>query len=472
MNKPFFQIPAKYFKIKEFDVIPLAGYETPTNKKTGELMPNCCDYHKQLFDSLQSWFNTFPNCCDNHKKIGEMQEFDKDSFSYVPEKVLKQLSYTAHCIKVSINNKDWYKDITDYIDYNFASFGVVYGFAGVGSYEYLGYLKNWIEASETELPKNKKKLLISFIDTYYNPEKKAEQADFNIIYETYQKWLNTMPFEISFFSNLKPEFEKLLPFIKGKPEVNKYSGIAKGQMHTKSSLIDLLLNLTNDILTQINSAVLYEKGLLSEPQKIKIELAVNKRKLKLKQGYLNTSKDETTQYRRILKEWYKDEQKFINEIEPILKAIPTAEPEPTEPEIQNTVPDTTIQFDKPETIKKLHTELKGFFVGNENELLRALQGKTLKKKLLFNSNQNKFVEVFKRLKYNGYLVSQPIDIKNWICTNFEYHYKKGEISETRAFNTNTVHDILTKEKGEPRKPERICQPEWLPYKTATERNKE
>ncbi len=149
-----------------------------------------------------------------------------------------------------------------------------------------------------------------------------------------------------------------------------------------------------------------------------------------------------------------------------------AEPEPAEPEIQNTIPETTIQFDKPETIEKLHSELKGFFVGNENELLRALQGKTLEKKLLFNSNQNKFVEVFKRLKYNGYLLSQPVDIKNWICTNFEYHYKKGEISETRVFNTYTVHDILTKEKGEPRKPERICQPEWLPYKTATERNKE
>ena len=144
----------------------------------------------------------------------------------------------------------------------------------------------------------------------------------NILYSTYQKWLKVFPFEISFFSTLKPHFEKQLPILNGKPETNKYTGLAKVKMHTKSSLFDALLNLTNSIITQINTATLYEKGLLTEPQKIKLELVLNERKMKLKQGYVNSSKDEEQRYRKILKEWFADEKRFIDEVTPIVKALP------------------------------------------------------------------------------------------------------------------------------------------------------
>lgn len=101
-------------------------------------------------------------------------------------------------------------------------------------------------------------------------------------------------------------------------------------MHTKSSLIDVLLDLTNKLLTQINTATLYEKGLLTEPQKIKLELVLNERKMKLKQGYVNSSKDEEQRYRKILKEWFADEKRFIDEITSIVKALP---PQPINSEI-------------------------------------------------------------------------------------------------------------------------------------------
>ena len=44
--------------------------------------------------------------------------------------------------------------------------------------------------------------------------------------------------------------------------------------------------------------------------------------MKLKQGYVNSSKDEEQRYRKILKEWFADEKKFIDEVTPIVKTLP------------------------------------------------------------------------------------------------------------------------------------------------------
>lgn len=131
-----------------------------------------------------------------------------------------------------------------------------------------------------------------------------------------------------------------------------------------------------------------------------------------------------------------------------------------------------ISFSSPEIIETLHNELKGYFQGYENELKRTLKGEQLIDFLLFPHNQNKFVEVFKRLKYNGFLLSTPKEINNWICSNFTYQYQRGQKKEVREFNPSTVHDILTKDKGEPTKKERICVVDWLPYKSHLTRQRE
>ncbi len=143
------------------------------------------------------------------------------------------------------------------------------------------------------------------------------------------------------------------------------------------------------------------------------------------------------------------------------KALPPQPITKQKPEIT----DKLITFNNTEIIDKLFNELKGFFTNNEAELLKVLQGEQLNKKLLFPHNQNKFVELFKRLKYNGFLLNTPKEIENWICLNFSYQFQKGNIKEVRNFNSSTVHDILTKDKGEPTKKERICMLDWLPYKS-------
>ena len=454
MNQPFIEIGSEHFTLSAFEIKPIGGYEVPTNKETGEQFPNCCSFHKEAFEDAKKWFEKFPNCCNQHKAMALKWWYNKANYSGVVEKIIKQLSYTEHHISKCINIDDWFKDITDYIEYNVLSFG----HPAIGSHLYLHYVQHYINI-ETEISKDKKKRLIEFIETNKNSPEEPNNTDLNILYDIYQKWLKIFPFEISFFAHLKAQFEKQLPILNGEPEVNKYTGLATAKIHTKGSLIDVLINLTNSLITQINTTTLYEKGLLTEPKKIKLELVLNERKMKLKQGYVNSSQNEGQGYRKILKEWFADEKRFINEVTPIIQALTPQPIVKQKPELNGKL----ITFKNSETIEKIHSELKGYFPNKEAELLKALQGKQLSDLLLFPHNQNKFVEVFRRLKYNGLLLNTDTETKKWICTTFQF-VKKG-FAEPQPFNESSVWDILNKGKGEPTKKERICINEWLPYKS-------
>ncbi|MBK7965974.1 MAG: hypothetical protein IPK10_12290 [Bacteroidetes bacterium] len=129
-----------------------------------------------------------------------------------------------------------------------------------------------------------------------------------------------------------------------------------------------------------------------------------------------------------------------------------------------------ITFKNSETIEKIHTELKGFFPKKEDELLKALQGEELTEILLFPHNQNKFVEVFRRLKYNGFLLNTDTETKNWICSTFQFI--KNGFTEPQPFNERSVWDNLNKGKGEPTRKERICITDWLQYKSLSQLRRE
>jgi hypothetical protein len=323
MNKPFIEIDAENFTLSAFEIKPSEGYELPVNDETGTKFPNCCPFHKGVFEEALKWFESFPNCCEPHKMFVGKWWFKKEKFNGIAEKIVKQLSYTEHLISQQKTKPDWYKNITDYIDCNVSSFG----HPAVGLHLYFGYLKYYLKITKEELSTEQRKRLIEFIEGYYRTDEK-NKTDLNILFTTYQKWLKEFPFDLnSYFGSLKQHFETLIPILNGKPEVNTCSGIAKVKMHTKSSLIEALISLTNNLLIEINGVSLYEKGLITDANKIKLELVINSRKLKLKQGYKNSSPDEEQQYRTIIKEWYKDEKIFIDEITPLLKALPPQQAE-------------------------------------------------------------------------------------------------------------------------------------------------
>lgn len=265
----------------------------------------------------------FPFCCSYHSNLVKVKEFNRALFANVPVMVAKKIIYTNQHIINNHSSENWYKVITDYIEWVIESFGEMPNDCGERLYlsDYFFYVTDLLKRNE-EMKAETKARLLEFLITYRTPNENPK-TDLNVLLGTYQKWFKEFPFELnSYFGNLKQHFEKQLPILNGKPETNIYSGMAKVEMHTKSSLIEALINLTNNLLTQINGVTLYEKGLITDANKIKLELVINSRKLKLKQGYKNSSPNEEQRYRKILKEWYKDEKIFIDEITPLLKALP------------------------------------------------------------------------------------------------------------------------------------------------------
>jgi len=307
------------------------AYEKPfeTTPTTGEHDYNTCkacqSVFKELIKRLKEKFDgsrgkkAFPLCCDGHANLNEIKEFDRAYYVVIPEMVAKKILYTNQHIINFHNKENFYKEITDYIDYIVESFGRMPKNCGeplfLGDYFY--YVDDLLVRNK-DIPKKKKDAIIAFLKAYRTPNENSK-TDLNILMSTYEKWFKIFPFEISYFAKLKPYYENSLPILNGQPEVNKYLGMAKAKVHTKQGLVNVLLNLTNKLLTDINSHSLYEKGELTEPQKVKLEIVINERKLKLKQGYLNKSIGEDKQYKKILKEWYKDEKKFIDEVTPLLK---------------------------------------------------------------------------------------------------------------------------------------------------------
>ena len=111
---------------------------------------------------------------------------------------------------------------------------------------------------------------------------------------------------------------------------------------------------------------------------------------------------------------------------------------------------------------ELYRELCKFFdAGDHDDLKRLLQGESITRKLTFLSNQNRLVDVFRRLKCNGFVFETSTGIRNWLCNNFMFVSK----NEIRRFNECTVWDILSKGKGGPSPKSRICKMDWLQYKT-------
>lgn len=106
--------------------------------------------------------------------------------------------------------------------------------------------------------------------------------------------------------------------------------------------------------------------------------------------------------------------------------------------------------------------LEVFFDPADRAALKPLlQGQSVTQKLVFYGNQNRLVEVFRRLTYNGFLHESWTTLRDWLCGHFSYRSKTGVVELSR----NSVWDILSKAKGEPTGKSRICYFEWLPYKT-------
>ena len=359
----------------------------------------------------------FPLCCSYHSKLVKVKQFSRASFTNVPIMVARKIVYTLQHIENNHSSENWYKVITDYIEWVVDSFGKMPKNCGEPLYlsYYFFHVTDLLKRNkDKEMEAETKARLLEFLNTCQTPNE-SPKTDFNILLNTYQIWFKEFPFELnSYFGNLKQHYENQLPILNGKPETNIYSGMVKVKMHTKSSLIEALINLTNNLLTQINGVTLHEKGLITDANKIKLELVINSRKLKLKQGYKNSSPNEEQRYRKILKEWFNDEKKFIDEITPLLKPLPPQRNE-TEQEIPKNLSELITQKKNIEIVESIKIQYKN------------IKGKRLKLLLL----------AFQELQL---MPKERIAQKFHYCCKKEFNWNIASYNAMNGYNFNSNTD--------------------------------
>ena len=154
MNRPIY-IPIKDAIQRFYDVPPPDGFEAPEN------YPECCEWHSSNKKAFETWFEKFPECCDYHRAMLKSSlGFDKNWYSEVVDKLLRQVAYTEHILHDRINNEDWYEDITDYLEYNLYSFGN----PSVGGNRYIQTIWQYI-GQEEWIPDDKTKLLHGYLQS-------------------------------------------------------------------------------------------------------------------------------------------------------------------------------------------------------------------------------------------------------------------------------------------------------------------
>ena len=309
------QLSSKDFEIKHEDTQPLHEYSAP------EGFPNCCNYHKELLKIGIEIYNAFPNCCEGHKKLIGQSWFKKERYAYLPLKLVTTISYTVYCIGRCIEHTNWFKEITDYIDYTQRSYGQFP--EGFGSPLGLGvYLHNLEQkiADEAEIPLNKKEQLLEFIKKLFEGEvtNAVEPTDLNLLISKYQQWLKIFPFEISFFNHLKPFFERQMPIIASVGETNMYTGLTGFKVKTKKELISFLVSITTIIIQQINSSQQHKERPADYRARLQEEVILANRKLEL-ESLDRSDWNDRSEYIGLLKQWLKGEKRFLKEITSLYK---------------------------------------------------------------------------------------------------------------------------------------------------------
>lgn len=312
-GKPFKSIDGSNIQDLGFDGVPIEGY------KIEQGFPNCCPYHQGIKEQSDKWFEQFPNCCEPHKQLAQKAWFKKEDYAKRPEKIINSISYTEYFIEKKISEIDWYKEITDYMDYIFHSFGT----PAIGLHIYIAGIKHFVKNCE---PKNfdfsieKRECLLEFLEAQSNPKQK-EDVDFNLLCSTFQEWLKNFP-DLKYFEKLKESLLGKIPInlILYGEEYNPYLGLSSYKSRTKIEFINLLVDLTKKLLSGIDTATLLQKKYITDEVKYEIDLLSERHRLKQKQ-LTNDYSTKEIEYLQIIEKWLSHEIDFFRELKPLLKSL-------------------------------------------------------------------------------------------------------------------------------------------------------
>lgn len=308
MNKPFIEIDAKDIIMHPF------GIEHPEDCEFPEGYPNCCVSHKHQLKLLNDYYDKFPNCCDNHLAFYKKFNFNKEVlYKDLPMRVLKTVTYTTHQIRKVVENDDWLQDISEYVEFATRSLGQ----PAVGYHYYIQFVEAYLKSKETKIPRDKKKAILKMLNEQTNLSPISEKTDMNLLFGIYEKWLDFFPFELPFFTQLKPQLSKSLPFVKGEFKTNRYLGQVSAQMVTPSELVDALFKRTVYMLSVIDTVKLVKEGQITDTEKIKFDF-INQDHQHKQKALLNTFNKGEKKYIKTIKEWLENEKNYFINIVPIV----------------------------------------------------------------------------------------------------------------------------------------------------------
>ncbi len=264
--------------LKPYAVRPMEGFKH--HKTTGgEAFPFCCEYHSEIYSKTSAWAKEF---------------LPEDEALKLTRKTVNQVAYSEHYISTLINHEEWYELISNHIEYNVFSFGSI-----VNSHEYLMTLLGYLSPNRKRFEYNKAEKLSYLVFSWLKNSMLGREVF--LLRKTFELWFNTFPFDLSFFNELKDKYDLFFGMIN-----------EDWEDHTEDSFTEALSELTNTLITQINTYKLHLEGKLEDPIKLKLELVVSERKLEVEKGYRRSM--EEVGYRLMLREWIKDEKRFLDEI--------------------------------------------------------------------------------------------------------------------------------------------------------------
>ncbi|GAB3928159.1 hypothetical protein [Larkinella terrae] len=311
MENPFIQLKVKYYHSTPFQPIVIGNYQPKEN------FPDCCPFHKAVMKWATEYVKKIPNCCDAHRILAanpfvDISYYKTDEFAV---SIVRRLSYTEHHIERMIDQRNWYTDITNYIEYIISSFGT----PSFGDHVYSHSLTDVIESRKEEIGHNKTQLLIDYVRSLYQQlpsEPVAEEIDLNELYNIYQKWLSVFPFTVQPFNKLKDRFTNIFPILEDEPVYNPYTGFSKSRIMTKGKLIEWLIDKTKEILKSANSVQLLQDG-FTDVNTHRIDLLNEQHKAR-QMALLNEFSKHENQYVQIIAKWLSNEEKYYKSVTPLL----------------------------------------------------------------------------------------------------------------------------------------------------------
>ncbi|OAD92660.1 hypothetical protein A7A78_01765 [Aequorivita soesokkakensis] len=437
---------------RPFDIIAVDGAHNYSNCE------NCRNTRKDIIARLKKATEIFPFCCESHRKLLDFSLYRNEDYIGLEDKIADKIMYSYHHVINFIDRDDWLNEITDYLKYvidSFGSFPPEYGCAFMINY-YPDILSDLLKdnspssnkISNDEFQKRINKIQ-NFIDLRFKDTKPQDddfgERDLNLLLSTYDKWYRTFPFDLEYFKPLKEHFRNTIPILENKLRINKYNGVATTRLHTKENLTKTLIQITKQIITEVNAKKLFDKGLLNDSEKIKMDLILNNRELELSE-ISSIDYSDRKGYIKVLKQWFKSEKKFIKDITPYIQDKPNTKSSgsSTKKDFEDNFELYKLFKNKEDYESVIDILIKANFISPKGKGFEWVFTETKE----FKTKQM-IIALFVVLETENYLIISPKSIYTFIEKNFGIRINKGTYSRSSNnfkedyYNKNTKNYSYT-----------------------------